>query len=189
MISLTVKQMRNKDIKCNRSKLSRYAIALLFIFLFAACSNCVCVCLDYVWPQMKWYNASYNGTHDVLLGVDVQTVASKSITIMESDSDRINFSLYYCSSPEIDRAVNNDSSVIRFRVWTWDNYPSVKPELFIYLPRGSNCTLVAGQVFGSENQVINRYDGGNLTLYVNDPAYSSWFMAPNLSLSEIGVIH
>lgn len=187
MTILKVKLLRTKDKKGNRSKFPRYALSLLFIVLFAACSNCVC--LDYVWPQqMQWYNTSYDGTPNVFIGVDVQTVAPKSITILESDSDQINLSLYYCRSPEVDRAVNRDTSAIRFRLWTWDNYPTVKPELFVYLPRGSNCTIGIGQVFGNENRVINRYNGGNLTLYVNDPANASWFMDANSSFDGTGVI-
>jgi hypothetical protein len=179
--------MKDMDKIGNRSKLLRYTISLLLIVVFAACSNCVCV--EYVWPhQMQWYNTSINGTTYVVLGLDVETVAPKSITILDSDSDQIGLSLYYSSSPKIYRTVNNDSSEVLFRIWTWDQHPTVKPDLFVYLPRGLNCTLVANQVFGSENQIINRYSEGNLTLYVNDPATYLQYLDYNIPHIESEVI-
>jgi hypothetical protein len=180
----SIKNLRHIRLK----RLPKMILPVIFIILFVLCSNC-CACVEYVWPhQMQWYNTSINGTTYAVLGLDVETVASKSITILDSDSDQIGLSLYYCSSPKIYRTVNNDSSEILFRIWTWDNYPTVKPELYIYLPRGLNCTIVANQVFGSENQVINRYSEGNLTLYVNDPATYLRYLDYNIPHNESEVI-
>lgn len=142
-------------------------VAVLTIVVIAvACSNCCC--LGYLPRPMYWYNNSTDSAPNVTIGLDFQTTGPKPVTILDSDSDKINFSLYHCYSPGLYRSVNASGELLYYQVWSFDNAGLSVADLYVYLPRGPNYTIIVSQGYGNERPVVNKYTGGNLTLLVNE---------------------
>lgn len=125
---------------------------------------------------MYWYNNSSDIAPNVTIGIDLQTTGPKPVTILDSGSDKINFSLYHCYPPQCSRSVNDTGEMINYHVWSFDNAGNAIADLYVYLPRGPNYTIMIVQAFTRE-PVVNRYSGGNLTLWVNDPDHNhlNWY--------------
>jgi hypothetical protein len=116
---------------------------------------------------MYWYNNSTDIMPNVIIGLDLQTTGPKPVTILDSDSDKINFSLYHCYPPHLYRSVNDTGEMLHYQVWSFDNAGNAIADLYLYLPRGPNYTILVGQGYGNQRPVVNKYTGGNLTLLDN----------------------
>ncbi len=161
-------------INCYIMRLKSLAFALSIVVLAVASSNC-CLCIDYFAPPMKWYNYSCNAAPNVTIGMNLYTLGPQPITILDSDSDMINFSSYgpFCN-PSIYTNTDNGRLDIYFRMsGSSDISPGFKSDTYLYLPRGPNYTVSISiwESYRNVSNVTNKYTGGNLTLYVNDPEH------------------
>jgi hypothetical protein len=135
---------------------------------------------------MHWYNNSYDTAPNVTIGIDFQTTGPAPVTILDTESDKINISLYHPLHPGPSRKVNDTGEIIYYRVWSFDNANNAVADLYVYLPRGPNYTIMITQGYGNGGTVVNKYSGGNLTLWVNDPAHSPYnlFNVPGMQWVE-----
>jgi hypothetical protein len=154
-------------------RLKSLALALSIVVLAVASSNCLLT--DYFAPPMKWYNYSCNAAPNVTIGMNLYTLGPQPIMILDSDSDMINFSSYgpFCN-PTISTRANDSQLDIYFRMsGSSDINPGFKSDTYLYLPRGPNYTVSISiwESYRNVSNVTNKFTGGNLTLYVNDPEH------------------
>jgi hypothetical protein len=147
-------------------RLKGLVAVLAIVVLAVACSNCCC--LEILPRPMYWYNNSTDIASNITIGLDLQTTGPKPVTILDSDSDKINFSLYHCRSPSLYRSLNGTDERLYYQVWSFDNAGLAVADLYVYLPRGPNYTIIVSQGYGNQRPVVNKYTGGNLTLLVNE---------------------
>jgi|AGTN01.1.fsa_nt_gi hypothetical protein len=140
---------------------------VLFIVLFVACSNCCG--LAFLTPPKQWYNASFDPSPNVIIGMDIATDGPGPITILDSDSGKVGFNVYYTDKPNIYRKVNESYAIMFLLVGGTDTRPSIGAETIVYLPSGTNYTIAINQPLLARGSPINNNATGNVTLWINDP--------------------
>lgn len=154
-------------------RLNLILLALTIISLATASSNCLCI--DYIFPPMKWFNYSYDPAENVAIEINLVTLGPDPVTILTSDSGQINLSMhtFYIDEPYTYSEANGSSRDIRLGLMSWSDGPSVKTDTLLYLPEGPNYTVTIRNGWTRPNQsdVVAKYTGGNLTLWVNDPEH------------------
>lgn len=123
---------------------------------------------------MRWSNYSCNASPNVTIEMYCYTLGLRPTTILDSDSDGINFSVYSFGSPVIYIDTNDSQTDLYF--WLSD-FSDIRPgtisDMYVYLPQGPSYNFTINNLGAnrSENKVSNNYSGGNLTLWVNDPQH------------------
>lgn len=159
-------------------RLKSLALVAMISVLAVAGSNCICI--DYFHPPMQWYNYSYDPAPNVTIGLNIYTLGPQPITILDSDSGQINFSIYtYYSGPMLNDRHNDSQLNINFLLPGTDMVtPGITVDTLVYLPHGPNYTLA---IYNLGSPVITKYTGGNLTLWANDPDHSPHSFYPDVT--------
>ena len=152
-------------------------IIIAIITLAVATSNCLCC--DYIMPPMEWHNSSWEPDENVTVdNVKVEiylvTLGPDPVTILPSDSRKINLSVhtYKYDEPRMSGNLNGSRYEVRLGMMgSSEAPPTVKTDTLLYLPQGWNYTVTIKNGWSHLNQsgVVNLYIGWNLTLRVNDP--------------------
>jgi hypothetical protein len=150
-------------------RLKSQAFIIALAVLAVASSNCICI--NYFNPPMQWYNYSYDPAPNVTIGMNIYTLGSQPITILDSDSGKINISTYsYYSGPHLYQRLNDTHQNIYFFLPGTDTVNTgIKIDTLLYLPHGPNYTLIIWNIANGESPVATRYAGGNLTMWLDDP--------------------
>jgi hypothetical protein len=151
------------------------ALALAIVLAGVACSNCCC--LYYLPHQDQWYNKSFEAAPNMTIGFMVWNMGAEPVTILDSDSDKINVSIRYVISPNYWLAENDSRTILYINLDGSDVYPGYDSETIVYLPQGNNFTVwISGAEYpGRESPVVSRYSGNNFTLWVRDANHSVYY--------------
>ncbi len=151
-------------------RLKSLVLAMTVMLLGVACSNCLCI--DYFAPPMQWHNYSCNASPNVTIDMFLYPLGPAPVTILDSDSGMINFSSY---GPLLYPRISTDTNDGRLDIYfsltgSSDIRPGVRSDTYVYLPRGPNYTVSIGiwESYRNESTIINKYSGGNITLWAND---------------------
>lgn len=153
----------------------KFLVVLAMVAAGVICSNCCCC---YYWPQqVQWYNKSFEAAPNMIIGIMLWNMGAEPVTILDSNSDKINVSIKYVISPNNWLAENDSCTILYLNLDGSDVYPGYNSETIVYLPRGNNYTMMISGVEypGRESPVVSRYSGSDFTLWVNDRNHNVYY--------------
>lgn len=151
---------------------------MIIIVMLTAVSNCVClsfVGLNSLNYPRQWYNTSYDPSPNTTIRLRAMTIGDTPIHILDSDSDKINISIYYYYAPEYDYYRRGDNFTIAVYTDYNDWAQGVGADIFMYLPGNVNYTLnirhlAAGDsgVYQKRSPLLVNYTKGTPIIRYND---------------------
>ena len=67
----------------------------------------------YYWPyQVQWYNKSFEAAPNMTIGMMLWNMGAEPVTILDSDSNKINISIRYVISPNNWLAENDSCTIL-----------------------------------------------------------------------------
>lgn len=158
--------------------LKRLFIAILIIIIFTTVTNCVClsfVGLNSLNYPRQWYNTSYDPSPNTTIRLRAMAIGDTPIHILDSDSDKINISIFYYYKPEYDDYRRGDNYTIAVYTDYNDWAQGVGADIFMYLPGNVNYTLNIRDLAGGDSSIYRNgspllvnYTKGTPTIWYND---------------------
>jgi hypothetical protein len=161
-----------KDVKSQQNVRGRrfplkIVIASLIVLLVAI-AGCYYVLTNW---GMQVYTYSTAPSSDVTLGISINNTGRAALTILDSRDGMIKFTEYIHGSGIPRFFMQDDSERLYGNLRIDSNIRDF--ESFMYLPAGPsyNMTITCSDFKKIENNMVNKYTGGNLTLWVNDTVH------------------
>lgn len=121
-----------------------------------------------------WYNESFDPAPNTTITISAATLGANPIWILDSDSDKINISIAYCTPARFDHYMAEDhlnitASAIYANDWT----QGVGADIYVYLPGNVNYTVIVknlaatdspNNIYKKGSQTTVRYTKGNITV-------------------------
>jgi hypothetical protein len=143
---------------------SKKAIALLLVLLVAIVGGYYAITH---W-DMNSYTYSTVPSSDVTLDLSINNSGHAALTILDSEDGMVKFMEYIPGSGNPRFIMQDDNERLYGYLRIDSNIRNV--ESIVYLPEGPsyNVTITCRDFNDIKGSTVNRYTGGNLTLWVND---------------------